>query len=316
MYNLTIQRELLPNLMVEAGYIGNRSTGGLVTTNANDASPALPNDTSSPQSRRLVSTQLGNLTYFAPQGSTLYNALTLAVEKRFSRGLSLLANYTWSRATGIGISAGANGLNDAPILNPLDLRREKGPVDFDVINRAVFSYVYELPFGKGRAYLSSLAPGWDFLVGGWQVSGITTLQGGFPLTPVIGSSLGKTFTNSRPDAIGDPAQSARQPYNWLNAAAFAVPTNAQIAAGDFFGNAGRGSVRAPGLVNFDFSMMKNFSIREWLKAQYRCEVFNLTNTPFFGLPTSVSLTYNTATFGRITAAGDPRVIQMALKLIF
>jgi hypothetical protein len=316
MYNLTVQRELSSNLMLEVGYLGNRSTGGLVTTNANDAASALPNDTSSPQSRRLVSPQLGNLTYYAPQGSATYNAFTASLEKRFSRGLSLLASYTWSRALGIGVSAGANGLNDAPILNPLDLRREYGPIDFDVINRGVFSYVYEFPFGKGRTYLTGLSPVWNFLVGGWQASGITTLQGGFPLTPVLGSSLGKTFTNSRPDAIGDPTQSARQPYNWLNPAAFAIPTNAQIAAGDFFGNIGRGSVRAPGLVNFDFSLMKSFSIREFVRMQYRCEVFNFTNTPFFGLPSSVGLTVNTATFGKITAAGDPRVIQMALKLIF
>ena len=127
-----------------------------------------------------ISPQLGTLTYYAPQGWANYNALTLAVEKRFSRGLSLLANYTWSRAMGIGISAGSNGLNDAPILNPQDLRREKGPVDFDLINRAVFGYVYELPLGKDKAYLTSLHPASNFLVAGWQVSGITTLQGGFP----------------------------------------------------------------------------------------------------------------------------------------
>jgi hypothetical protein len=156
----------------------------------------------------------------------------------------------------------------------------------------------------------------DVLLGGWQANGITTLQGGFPITSVLNFSLGKTFTNSRPDAVGDPTNSARQPYQWINPAAFAVPSNAQIAAGDFFGNAGRGSVREPGLVDFDFSLFKNFRIREHKNLQFRAEFFNLTNTPFFGQNTAVDVTYESPTFGRVTSAGDPRVVQLALKFIY
>jgi hypothetical protein len=116
--------------------------------------------------------------------------------------------------------------------------------------------------------------------------------------------------------IGDPTATSRQPHDWISPAAFAAPTEAEIVAGNFFGNAGRGSLRAPGLVNFDFSVMKHFQIREEMRLQFRGEFFNLTNTPFFGGNGYVSTAWGTPTFGRVTQAGDPRVVQLALKLIF
>jgi hypothetical protein len=117
--------------------------------------------------------------------------------------------------------------------------------------------------------------------------------------------------------IADPkVGAARQPYNWINTAAFAIPTNAQIAAGDFFGNAGANILRLPGMVNFDVSLLKNITFTERVRAQFRTEFFNLTNTPFFGGPGSLGLQYNTPTFGKITAAGDPRIVQLGLKLVF
>ena len=85
----------------------------------------------------------------------------------------------------------------------------------------MFSYNYELPFGRGKHFLDSASPVLDRLVGGWQINGITSLQGGFPLTPSLSISLGRTFTNSRPNVIGDPTQTSRRPDDWLNRAAFA-----------------------------------------------------------------------------------------------
>jgi hypothetical protein len=315
MYNLMVQREIARGWVAEVGFMGNRSSRILIVNQINDAVPALPADTSSPQSRRRVSPLLGNLPLLTPEGFSNYNALTLSLEKRFTAGFSVQANYTWSRALGVA-PAVTDGINNSSIENPLNLKREYGPLDFDIVNRFVVSYLYELPFGKGRRFLNGVSAAVDALLGGWQVNGITTLQGGFPITPVLNFSLGKTFTNSRPDAVGDPTNSARQPYQWLNPAAFAVPGNAQIAAGDFFGNTGRSSVREPGLVNFDFSLFKSFRIREHKSLQFRAEFFNLTNTPFFGQNIAVDVTYESPTFGRVTTAGDPRVAQVALKFIY
>lgn len=315
MYNLTIQHQFAPSWLLEVGFIGNHSSHVLIATAINDAIPALPSDTSSVQSRRRVSKVLSALPYLAPQGFSTYNSLTLNVEKRFSQGLSLLANYTWSRALGVA-PAVTEGINNTPIENPVDLKREYGPLEFDVVKRVSLSLVYDLPFGKGKRYLNRASKVVDQVAGGWELTGITTFQGGFPITPVLSYSLGKTDTNSRPNAIGDPTNSARQPYNWVSPSAFAIPSNAEIAAGNFFGNAGWNCMREPGLVNLDFSVLKNIGLSERFRMQFRTEVFNITNTPFFGSPGSVGTIFNTPTFGKVTAAGDPRVIQFGLKLIF
>ena len=315
MYNVSVQRELASHLLLEVGYMGNRSSRILINAPANDAVPALPNDTSSPQSRRRVTSLLGAFNYMSPQGYANYNAMTISLEKRFSQGLSALASYTWSRALGVA-PAITEGINGVAIQNVADLAREYGPLEFDIVRRFVASYVYELPFGKGKHFLHGGSRALDLIVGGWQFNGITTFQAGFPLTPTLSYSLGKTDAASRPNVIGDPTATPRQPHNWITAAAFAIPTNAEIAAGNFFGNEGVGVVRSPGLVNFDFSLFKNIDVREGMKVQFRTEIFNATNTPYFGSPGSVGLTLGTATFGRVTSAADPRVIQLGLKLLF
>ena len=178
------------------------------------------------------------------------------------------------------------------------------------------SYLYELPIGKGKRFLGRTSRLVDLIAGGWQVNGITTFQAGLPLTPSLSYSLGKTDAASRPDVVGDPTKTTRQPHDWLASSAFAIPTNPQIAAGNFFGNQGVNVVRAPGLVNFDFSLFKAFEVREGMKLQFRTEIFNATNTPYFGSPGAVGLTIGTATFGKITSAGDPRIIQFGLKFLF
>ena len=294
--------------------MGNDSSRLSITINDNDAAPVPPSNTSTPQSRRRVSTFLGDLPCYCPQGFSNYNALTLNVEKRLSSGLTLLTNFTWSRALGFAPPL-YWGINSASILDPTNLKRDYGPLEFDIVKRFVVSYTYDLPFGKGKPFGDAASPILNRVIGGWQLSGITTLQGGFPFTPTLSTSLGKTFTSSRPDAIGDPLASARQPYNWISPAAFAVPSTAEVAAGNYFGNAGRGSIREPGLVNFDFSVMKNTAIRETMRLQFRGELYNLTNTPFFGGNGFVNNNFNSPSFGKVTQAGDA-VVQLGLKLIF
>jgi hypothetical protein len=310
MYNLGVQHEFGSNWLLEIGYVGHHSDHINITTSVNDAVPALPNDTSSVQSRRRASSLLGDLPYSSPQGLSNYNSLIVNVEKRFSNGSSLLANYTWSRALG-------NAQEDFQAQDPLNLGREYGPLPFDVRNRVNVAYVYELPFGKGKHFVSKASRPIDLALGGWQLSGITTFQGGLRTTPFLTFSLGKTTTNSRPDVVGDPTKgTARQPSDWINPDAFAVPTDAQIAAGDFFGNSGVGVIAEPGMVNFDLSIIKKVELRERIGVQLRTEFFNLTNTPFFGLRGALDTTFGDPAFGKITQAGDARVVQFGVKVIF
>jgi hypothetical protein len=315
MYNVTLQRQFGGAMVLEVGYMGSRSSRVLIDVPINNAAPALPNDTSSVQSRRRVSNRLGAFSYLSPQGFSNYNALVVNLEKRFSHGFSALASFTWSRALGVAPPI-TEGINGQAIQDPTNLAREYGPLEFDIMRRFVTSYLYELPFGRGKRFLGAGSRAVDLLLGGWQFNGITTLQAGFPLTPTLTYSLGKTDTVSRPNLIGDPANTTRQPHDWLSAAAFAIPSNAEILAGNFFGNEGVGVVRSPGLVNFDLSVFKNFDVREGMRVQFRTEIFNATNTPYFGAPGSVGLTVGTPTFGRVTSAGDPRVLQLGLKLLF
>ena len=311
MYNLSIQYQFLPNWLLEVGYLGNRATHLYVNTQINDAIPALPTDNSSTQSRRIGSPLLGNVPWYAPQGSSNYNALTINVERRFSSGWSFLANYTQSRAL---------GNTAASATSPYNLRDTYGPLSTDVHGHFNMAVVYELPIGIGKPFLSNISPTANYIVGGWQVNSITTLQGGLHTTPSLVFSLGKTTVNSRPDIISDPTQgAARQPYNWINPAAFTVPTNAEIAAGNFFGNSGAGVITLPGMVNFDISVLKNFAFKEHVRAQFRAEFFNFTNTPFFGAGGffgALGTLVGTPTFGKITSAGDPRVVQLGLKVNF
>ena len=315
MYNISLQRQLGGQMVLEVGYMGNRSSRILVDVPINNAAPALPNDTSSAQSRRRVFNMLGAFSYLSPQGYSNYNALLVNLEKRFSHGLSALVSFTWSRALGVA-PAITEGINGQAIQDPTNLAREYGSLEFDIMRRFVASWVYELPFGRGKRYLGGSSRALDLFLGGWQLNGITTLQAGFPLTPVLSYSLGKTDTVSRPNFIGDPTATSRQPHDYLSAAAFAIPTNAEITAGNFYGNEGVGVVRSPGLVNLDFSAFKNFDLWEGGRLQFRAEFFNATNTPYFGSPGSVGLTLGTPTFGRVTSAGDPRVIQLGLKFLF
>jgi hypothetical protein len=315
MYNVSIQRELPGNWLLSAGYMGNRGANVQIVDDINNPIPALPNDTSSLQSRRPVSTQLGMLSFVTPQGWSNYNAMTLSAEKRFSQGFSILASYTWARALGVAPPI-VEGINNISVQNINNLAMQYGPLEFDVHNRFVASYQYELPFGRGHHFLGNASRPIDLIIGGWSLNGITTLQSGFPLTPTLSYSLSKNDINSLPDLVGNPMKSSHQPTDWLNPTAFAIPTNAQIAAGDLFGNEGIGTSRSPGLVNFDFSLFKNFGISERTKVQFRSEFFNLMNTPFFGQPGSVGLTVGTSTFGKVTTAGPPRIIQLALKLLF
>ena len=315
MYNVSVQRQLPGQMVLELGYMGNRASRILMDDPINNAAPALANDTSSVQSRRRVSNRLGAFSYISPQGFSNYNAMTVSLEKRFSAGLSALVSFTWSRALGVAPPI-TEGINGQVVQDPTNLSREYGPLEFDIMRRFVGSYLYELPFGRGKRFLNKSSRAVELVLGGWQLNGITTLQGGLPLTPTLSYSPGKTDNVGRPNVIGDPTQTSRQPSDWLSPAAFAIPTNAEINAGNFYGNEGVGVVRAPGLVNLDFSIFKNFELRESMRLQLRTEFFNATNTPFFGSPGSVGLTLGTATFGKVTAAADPRVIQFGLKLLF
>jgi len=246
----------------------------------------------------------------------------LSVEKRFSKGLSGLASYTWGKALTespdhISTSGGGPGLDTGTFKSPQDgynLKADKGLAEFDIKQRLVVSYVYDLPFGHSRSFGQNWSRAMDAVFGGWQLSGIHVVQGGLGLTATLGGSsvlnLGGE-RQARPNLVGNPVlpSSQRTAQRWFNTDAFAVFNPAPQA----FGNAGVGIMRGPNLVNFDFNLAKNFRVDESRSIQFRTEIFNAFNHANFNPP---DIRKDATTFGQILSAQNARIMQFALKLYF
>jgi hypothetical protein len=302
-WNLNVQREVA-GFMVEVGYAGSKGTH-LHYGNYNlNAIPL--NLAAQAQGRRIAPfvayPQYPNGVNVATWiGSSSYNALQIKAERRFSAGLSLLAAYTFSKL----IDVGQIGYRDP--LNNRNLDRGIGPDSAPY--RATFAYTYELPFGRGRRWMNNHR-GLDLTLGGWEISGITTFQAGFPLTPSNSIDTCVCGATIFPNVSGNPnlPKSQRNVNRWFDTSVFSSPAQWTI------GNAGRGLVWGPGLANWDMTLSKFFNITESLRLQLRAEAYNLGNTPYFANP---NVTAGTGTFGRITAVGNnPRLMQMAMKILF
>ena len=183
--------------------------------------------------------------------------------------------------------------------------------NFDARHRLAVSYIYQLPAGSGQRLLGNARGFANLLVSGWQLAGITTLQSGWPFTVFTSQDISNTgSSNDRPNLIGDPnlPRDQRSVDRWFNTAAF------QLADRGTFGNLGRNTLTAPGINNWDFSLIKNTRISEGKNLQFRAEVFNIANHPQFASPNRDA---SSAQFGRIfSTAVFSRQIQLGLKLIY
>jgi hypothetical protein len=182
-----------------------------------------------------------------------------------------------------------------------------GPSGFDVRHRAVISYVYELPFGRGKQWLQDAGGAVQGLVGGWQLSGITTLTTGRPFTVTLQTGVNNNAP-SWPNRIGSGKLEDPTVDLWFNTADFVAPPP------NTYGNSGRGILYGPGHVNFDTSLSKRFAVGGRTNVELRWDVFNLFNHPGFGFPNAA---IGSATAGRIsTTVVDNRSMQFALKVNF
>ncbi len=255
--------------------------------------------------------------------SNWYNSVNLRVEKRYSYGLVLLANYTVSHATdsgNSGISTLSNQGNTRA-MNTYDLKRERGVGPLDLPQKFVLSADYELPIARRKSGTSAWV---NRIFGGWQVNAIATLRSGLPTDALVGRLPPVFATVNRPDVVaGQPVLVAHPGFDqYFNPAAFAIPgtvANVNGAPVQLFGNAGRSVLRAPGSRNLDASLFKDFRLGERRRAEFRSEAFNLTNTPTFSLPNARSavLTVGNAAFGKLSGSQTVgRQVQFGLKLIW
>jgi hypothetical protein len=296
-WSFGIQHEVLRNLLLDVSYLGSNGIHLPLRYNINQPTPG----TGAIQARRPYP-QWSTIAWFDDVGTSSYNALNVRLERRYASGLTFLSSFTYSKALDLGTTA-SSGTSPQ---DPRNFRAEWGPASFDARLRYVGSVVYELPFGKGRRFLSS-APKWlDGVAGGWELTGIVTLQTGNPFSVTTGTDI-----SNRPFVVGDPRVANRTILQWFNTAAFssAVPGN-----GVSYGNAGRNIIEGPGLQNTDLGIFKNFRLTERLGLQFRAEAFNALNHANFSAPNSDQ---NSATFGQISSTTTQnRDIQFGLKLLF
>ncbi|HEY3837500.1 MAG TPA: TonB-dependent receptor, partial [Bryobacteraceae bacterium] len=303
-FNFTVEREIMKNTAVRASYIGNQGRHLSYVVDVNYARYVSGATVATTQQRRPYAA-FGEVLNAPSDGTSSYHSLQLAAERRMAQSLSFEASYTWSKSIDIG-STDAEPGQGTPII-PTRLDANRGLSDFDHAHRFVLSYVWALPKLKQRSSLIRNT------VGGWESTGILTLQSGSPFTILSGVDNSRSGDGiDHADLVGNPYLSSSRPDGQFIREYFNVAAFTPNALGTF-GTAPRNFLRGPGLANLDFGLMKSFPIKEKFTTQFRAEFFNVFNHPNFGNPVT---TLNASNFGAITTAGSPRIIQFALKLSF
>jgi hypothetical protein len=302
-WNFGVQQQLARDTVVEVNYVGNHGTHLNSTNPFNDPRPA----SGAIQGRRPYPA-FGSINYFSQDMSSDYHALQVKAEKRYGSGIWFLLSYTYSKSISIQDTPAAGG----------DFYFERALSSFDVPQNIAFNMGYELPVGKGRHFLSNAGALAQGALGGWRVQGITIFRSGQPFTPTISRDVANTGVgNQRPNIVAAPVI-VGTPNCWFYAASNpACPsgTNAFVLpAANTYGNGGANVLRSQWLRNFDVSVFKEFPVTESSLLQFRAEFFNVTNTPTFGIPNTVT---DTSAGGIVTtSANNPRQVQFALKFNF
>ncbi|HEY1302621.1 MAG TPA: TonB-dependent receptor [Vicinamibacterales bacterium] len=339
-WNVSVQRELTANTVVEVSYLGSKITNiGIPDSNINQLTEdqltlgsflleRVPNPYFGivPRSSSIGDPTVTRAQLLKPYpeytavsfyrnnvGTTNYHGVSFSVRQRLSRGLSYSAAYTYSKLTDIASSVFDASILTGPLTNAAvadshDLERDRDFSTGDIPHYFGASLVWDLPVGPGRAKHPRGIVG--ALANDWSVATVMTLQSGVPVAVTQANSLGYAgFTTQRPNLVGDPELPAdqRTPAHWFNTAAFQTANQFTI------GSASRNPVRGPSYRDVDLALMRRISFGGERAVELRAEVFNLLNTVNFGPPAAVQ---GAANFGTITSALDPRVVQLALKLWF
>jgi hypothetical protein len=311
-WNLTIEHEPRPDLLFRAAYVGSRANHLTVTVDQNPAK-YIVGSAAGTDARRLYS-GFSNIYQASNAGNSSYQSGQFTVQKRLSHGFTVTANYTFSKSLDTlppGTDAatfGTAGFYTLPLYLPNFQQDDRGPSDFDHRHVFVSSYLWQSPLLAGRNAVVRM------VLGGWEVSGVINAQSGGPLTIYAGkdqslTGIGKDRARivGTQTTLGGPCANTSPCLNYLNSAAFALPATGE------FGNAGKGALTGPGSLTWDTGLFKRFKVNDRITLQFRSEFFNTINHARFGNPVS---TVSSAGFGNILSSGDPRIMQMALKIFF
>ena len=340
-WNLAVQRAVTSNLSFDIAYVGSHIVRvGLPDMNLNQlteaqltqGSTALQAPVTNPYFGQIpTSSSIGGKTITLAQsikpyprflnvaayrnntGQTNFNALEAKVEQRLSHGVSLLFGYTHSKliddASSVFSSTVLSSPNSSSLVAADTFRPwlERDSSTGDMPNVLTASGTYQLPMGRGHSFASTGAG--NFLLGGWAVNGIYTMQSGMPVTVTQATNnlAYAGFVLQRPNIVHSPSlpNSQRTPAKFFDITAFAN-------AGNAVGTASRNPVRGPAYRDVDLALVKHTPLPERCDVEFRAEVFNVTNTPAFAQPNG---SFGAAAFGSITATTtDPRVVQFAVRI--
>jgi outer membrane receptor protein involved in Fe transport len=318
-YNVTLQRELLPQTVVTVGYIGSRGFHQLRNIEANQAIPEILPDGQYffPAGQERRNPNFESMRLRPTDGNSRYNGLILSASRRFSQGLMLQAAYTLGKSIDEGSQAvgSADFENGAQPRYGFDRKDNEGPSDFDVRHNFVFNYSYELPLAEGATgALAGLAHGWQF-------AGIVTLRSGVPFTPFLGFDRARALPRSGGAGQRPNWADGRNPDNTIQGGPtqYFDPTAFTLPDAGFFGNVRRNELTGPGFATWDMSINKNFTLGGSRRLQLRFEVFNVLNRANFGLPDSTVFdsTGLVEGAGEITGTvSDARQMQIGIKFEF
>jgi outer membrane receptor protein involved in Fe transport len=320
-WNFTLERRLPANFLISAGYVGNQTVRQFLDRDINAAPIG-----SGPQGRPLARTQnrLIEALMWDGFGNSNYHSLQVAVNKSLSRGLFMKGAYTWSKAINMSDDDGWAGL---PLVNlESALGRNRALAGYDRPHMLAMSWVYELPWGKGRPMALR---GWkDQVAGGWRINGIYSAYSGTPFTVTASdASLNAPGSSQTADQVAELVKigAVGPGTQYYSIASFRDP-NFQRPAGTFrFGTMGRNAVRGPGFQKADLAMFKDFQLTERFVLQFKAESFNFTNTPRFGNPAAnvsnmavnaAGVVTNPNNFMAITSSSDERKFRFGLRLSF
>jgi hypothetical protein len=319
-FNLSIQRQITPSIMVDVAYAGKI---GIKLEALRTYNPARfinsPVDGSAPSTANYNDRVIFEPGILSPQGYLLgndfrswYHSFQAQVTKRFSSGFSVVGSYTLAKS----IDSSSTDNLGATVANPFDLRQERGRSDWDRRHSVVASWLYSPAIHFSRPVANTL-------LGGWTFTAIHSLQSGAPITFWMGQdvALDGTSGNQHAELASGATTSTIQMSHanrnamvtsFFNTGAFVNPNQVPLGT---YGNSGRGLISGPAFANTDFSVLKDFVLREPLKVQFRAEMFNVFNQVNFSNPDSYA---NSGSFGAIqsTVSQQGRVVQFALKVLW
>jgi len=360
-YSARVERELSGIMTLTVGYVGSHGYHQIIGVDANAPAPvvcpAAPCPATFPTTLDPTSHQpiYGALagqpvpagTYFNPtsvkpnstlantwtwisEGRSVYNALQIDLNRRFSGGVSLRGVYTLSKAMDDGDSLNATAASNAVALlsNPYNPIADWGPATYDVRHAGSINVIYALPLGRGQRFVSSSDGAVNTLVSGWMLNSIVLLQSGFPFTPQLAynpSNNGDTRNPVRPflnPAFSGPVVSGN-PNQWFDPSAFIAPPSNS----GFYGDMTRNAYRGPGLATWDFSAFKDTHLGAGTTLQFRLEIFNLLNRANFNTPNLIiaalqappnaTLPAVSPTAGQITSTSTTsRQVQLGFKVLW